>query len=191
MRDVFSLERDTQILADDSYIISYPYMLEYFAPKSSFDEGDVVRGAHMAYGWMQTILEMYPEPGENDLRMAAQVLNDAKAGNDLSTEKIDALASLVNNSVVGASKLLHFVAPQHFAIWDSRVYCYVHEKRPYHYRVNNARTYLDYVRVLKELAQEPEFAIFHASVQEKLGYDVSPLRALELVMFLNAPRYGG
>ncbi|MFH1493501.1 MAG: DUF6308 family protein [Pseudomonadota bacterium] len=191
MRDVFALEPATQILANYSYVISYPYMLEYFALKSSLDAGDVVRGAHMAYGWMPTILELYPEPGKCDLGMAAQTLNEAKAGKDLTAEKIEAMAALVNNSLVGASKLLHFVAPQHFPIWDSKVYSYVHEQRPHHYRVNSVATYLDYVKLLKELANKPEFANFHSSVQRKLGYNVSPLRALELVMFFNAPVYRG
>ncbi|GAB4365933.1 MAG: hypothetical protein Kow0042_05440 [Calditrichia bacterium] len=119
--------------------------------------------------------------------MAAKTLNEAKTGNEISAQKIKALASLVNNSLVGASKLLHFVAPLHFPIWASRVYSYVYEQRPYHNRVNNVNKYLKYVELLKELAKKPEFKNFHASVQRKFGYKVSPMRSLELVMFLNAP----
>ncbi|GAB4365928.1 MAG: hypothetical protein Kow0042_05430 [Calditrichia bacterium] len=61
MRDVFALEPSTRILADASYVISYPYIIEYFKAKSSVDARDVVRGADMAYGWMTTILELYPK----------------------------------------------------------------------------------------------------------------------------------
>ena len=50
---------------------------------------------------------------------------------------------------------------------------------------------MQYVALLKELATKAEFPALHSSVQKKLGYNVSPLRALELVMFLNAPVYGG
>ena len=50
-----------------------------------------------------------------------------------------------------------------------------------------AQIYVDYLNELATLAQRPEFARFHASMNEKVGYPVSPLRALELVMFLNAP----
>ena len=191
MRDIYALEPATQILADDSYVVSYPYLLEYFASKQSLEAGDVVRGAHMFYGWMPTILELYPEQGRSGLDVAAQTLAKAKAGSALSDKEIEALAALVNNSLVGASKLLHFVAPNHFPIWDSKVYSFVHEKRPHHYRVNSVVTYRQYVALLKDLTTKPEFPALHDSVQKKLGYNVSPLRAMELVMFLNAPVYGG
>ncbi|MCD0420835.1 DUF6308 family protein [Rubrivivax sp. JA1024] len=191
MRDIFSLEPTTEILADDSYVVSYPYLLEYFSSKPSLEAGDVVRGAHMIYGWMPTILELYPEQGRSGLDAAAQTLAKARVGSELSDKEIEALASLVNNSLVGASKLLHFVAPNHFPIWDSKVYSFVHEKRSHHYRVNSIPTYRKYVALLKDLAAKPDFQKLHASVQNKLGYNVSPLRALELVMFLNAPVYGG
>lgn len=191
MRDIFALEPETQILADDSHVDSYPYLLEYFSSKPSFDAGDVVRGAHMIYGWMPTILELHPEQGRSGLDEAAQTLAKAKAGSALFDEEIETLAALVNNSLVGASKLLHFVAPNHFPIWDSKVYSFVYERRPYYYRVNSVGTYKNYVALLKDLATKYEFPAFHSSVQKKIGYNVSPLRALELVMFLNAPVYVG
>lgn len=189
MRDVFELEPGTEILADDPYIASYPHLLEFFEPKTSLTVADVVCGAHMVYGWMPTILELYPDAERCDLQAAADMLTKAKQGLRLEAWEIDVLAGLVNNSVVGASKLLHFVAPQTYAIWDSKVYAFVHERRPHHYRVNSAQIYVDYLNELATLAQRPEFSRFHASMNEKVGYPVSPLRALELVMFLNAPIY--
>jgi hypothetical protein len=191
MRNVFLLETTTEVLSEDSYVLSYPHLLNYFAGKEVIEPGDVVRGAHMVYGWMPTILELYPEPGENDLPTAAGILTKAKDGATLAATELDALASLVNNSLVGASKLLHFVAPSKYAIWDSKVYSFVHEKRPHNYRVNNVAAYIEYLELLRHLATEVEFPPFHASVQAKLGYQVSPMRSLELVMFLNAPVYGG
>ena len=191
MRDVFVLEPTTKILPDDSYVVAYPYLLDYFNAKAPIAAGDVVRGAHMAYGWMPTILELYPEPGANDLSAAAALLARAKRGGVLTASELETLAALVNNSLVGASKLLHFVAPANYAIWDSKVYSFVHEKRPHHYRVNNVTTYIDYLNLLKDLATRSEFPAFNASVEAKLGYRVTPLRSLELVMFLNAPVYGG
>lgn len=191
MRDVFSLEPITQILPDDSYVVSYPFLLEYFASKSSFEAGDVVRGAHMVYGWMPTIVELYPEQGNEGLTLAASILTNAKRGIELSSKEIETLAALVNNSLVGASKLLHFAAPEHFPIWDSKIYSFVHEKRPHHYRVSSIEAYKNYKAVLQNLTNKAEFPSFHASVQKKLGYKISSLRALELIMFLNAPAYGG
>ncbi|AVD81752.1 hypothetical protein C4Q28_06045 [Pseudomonas sp. SWI6] len=185
MRDVFIIEPATQILADDAYVVSYPHLLEYFSSKQSLDAGDVVRGAHMVYGWMPTILTLYPEQGKAGLDKAAKTLEKARKGEALNDQEIEGLASLVNNSLVGASKLLHFVAPAYFPIWDSNVYSFIHESRPHYYLVNSLEEYKGYVQLLKDLAIKPGFQNFHGSVQRKLGYIVSPMRALELVMFLN------
>jgi len=145
----------------------------------------------MAYGWMPTILELYPDQKSIDLPKAAKLLTEAKTNGRLTAEQLEKLASLVNNSLVGASKLLHFVAPTNFAIWDSKVYSFVHEERPHNYRVNDAQKYLAYLDLLTSLSNDARFPIFYSSVKSKLGYDVTPFRALELVMFLRAPVYGG
>jgi hypothetical protein len=188
MRDVFKLEPTTTIFHDDPYIASYPHLLDYFRSKGKIEVSEVVCGSHMVYGWMPTVLELYPDVEEGtDLAAAARLLMKAKAGDVLDGKEIGSLAGLVNNSLVGASKLLHFVAPRTYAIWDSKVFSFVHEKPPHNYRVNNVRAYQDYLQVLGELAKRLEFQPFHASVNKKVGYDVSAMRALELVMFLNAP----
>ena len=66
----------------------------------------------------------------------------------LSGTEIADLATLVNNSLVGASKLLHFVAPNTYSIWDSKVFSFVHEKRPHNYRVNDVGAYQGYLALL-------------------------------------------
>lgn len=187
MRNVFLLERTTTIRPDASFIASYPHLVEYFSEKTEISPGDVVRAAHMAYGWMPTILDLYPASNKLDLASASLLLTKAKATGFLRPSEISALAGLVNNSLVGASKLLHFVSPYSFAIWDSKVYTFVHEEQPHHYRVNAVDAYVAYLDLLAQLAARQEFANFHASIQQKIGYAVSPFRALELVMFLNSP----
>ncbi|WP_423599948.1 hypothetical protein [Roseateles sp. MS654] len=189
MRDVFELERGTEILSDDPYIATYSHLLAFFEPKSSFNASDVVCGAHMVYGWMPTILELYPDADRCDLAAAAAMLTKAKLGHRLDAWELEALAGLMNNSVVGVSKLLHFVAPQNYAIWDSKVFAFVRGERPHHYRVNSVHFYQSYLEELRNLVERPGFEQFHASMNKKIGYAVSPLRALELVMFLNAPIY--
>ena len=57
-------------------------------------------------------------------------------------------------------------------------------------RVNNARTYERYLGLLQTLRQDVRFPTVHASINRKMGYPVSALRAIEVVMFLNAPRVG-
>lgn len=191
MTDVFDLEPHTCVRQDDSYILSYPHILSYFSGKTTFDAADVVRGAHMVYGWMPTVLELYPETPNDDLAVGATILTKAKETGVLSDEEIASLASLVNHSLVGASKLLHFVAPDRFAIWDSKIYAFVFQKKPHNYRVNEVAAYRRYLSLLAGIRSDSRFDAFHESVNEKIGYEVSPLRAIELVMFLNAPVFGG
>ena len=110
MNDIFELERQTAISTNSSYILSYPHILNYFAVKTTFGIEDVVCGAHMIYGWMPTVLDLYPHK-KIDLKQAAKFLNDAKSNGALTDQEINDLAGLINNSLVGASKLLHFVIP--------------------------------------------------------------------------------
>ncbi|MDR8016398.1 hypothetical protein [Ectopseudomonas guguanensis] len=44
-----------------------------------------------------------------------------------------------------------------------------------------------YLILLRQLQQDARFQDFHASINRKMGYQVSALRALEVVMFLNTP----
>jgi hypothetical protein len=189
MPDVFELELTTNISKDDSYLLSYPYLLNYFAVKPSITPQEVVCGAHMAYGWMPTILDLYTKKPNIDLSIAAGLLNTVKVTGTLADAQIEQLACLINNSLVGASKLLHFIAPNNFAIWDSKVYAFVYQEKAYNHRVNNVSKYRHYLGLLIRHKQDSRFSGFHASVINKIGYEVSPFRALELIMYLNAPTF--
>lgn len=188
MQNIFEIEKNTVIDNNDSYVTTYPYLIEFFSSKPSLNICDLICGSHMVYGWMPTILHIHIDDRINTPEII-QTLNDAKNGAELSLEKIYNLSKIVNNSVVGASKLLHFISPNNFPIWDSKVYSFIHNKKPHNQSVNNVNKYLAYTKILKEYSQQPEFEKFHNSVQKKIGYEVSPLRSLEIVMFLNAPKY--
>ena len=187
---VFDCEPRTPIPKDDSYIRSYPHILAYFEHREVFDTADLVRGAHLAYGWMPTVLKLNPRSAKITLERGAQLLTDAKRDGALPNAEIEALASLINNSLVGASKLLHFVAPEDFAIWDSRIYEFVFRQEPYSYRVKSVALYRDYLEALATIRADGRFERFHASVNERGGYPVSAFRAIELIMFLNTGTQG-
>ena len=88
--------------------------------------------------------------------------------------------------MVGVSKLLHFTAPNVFAIWDSKIYSFVFEEKPHNHRVNQLAKYREYMSRLDQIKRRPGFQAFHESVISKVGYEISSLRAIELVMFLNS-----
>jgi len=70
---------------------------------------------HMVYGWMPTMLDNINYEGIN----FNDIFEELKSGRNID---ISGIAKLTNGSVVGASKLLHFVYPDKYPIFDSRVY---------------------------------------------------------------------
>ena len=186
MNNVFHKEPSTHIPTDKSYIISYPYILAYFQNKDSYHEGDVVCGAHIVYGWMPTILDLYLKDKSLNLAKAAKLLTQVRQGYTLDDYELEVLTGLINNSLVGTSKMLHFIAPEKYAIWDSKICQFYLKKKAHQYRINNVMTYKSYLSILSELQRDDRFPAFHESVNNKLGYKVSGLRALELIIFLNS-----
>jgi len=184
MRDIFELEKHTEIDRNQSYIRSYPHLVAWLGGRERLNGGDVTCAAHMVYGWMPTVLELHVSDGFG-IDDAAVLLNMARREGKLADPAVAQLAGLVNHSVVGASKLLHFLSPEAFAIWDSRIYRFIYQKAPHQYRVNSVSEYQGYLELLRDLQRDARFPSFHASVNEKMGYPVSALRALEVVMFLN------
>lgn len=185
MQDIFLLESQTKVDRKNSYIRSYPHILDQLQTGVALTERDFVCGAHIVYGWMPTILDLYPT-AELTLQQGANLINKARVNGVLSESELANLAALVNNSMVGASKLLHFVNPNTFAIWDSKIYRFVHGQAAHQHRVNKVGAYVKYLDLLGTLRQDKRFPDFHASINEKMGYPVSPCRAIEVVMFLNA-----
>jgi hypothetical protein len=190
MRDIFDLADQTHINPREPYLRAYPYLVDYF---SELDIGpsQVVRAAHMVYGWMPTILEMHWDQGDADLRASARTLVKVCSGEDAAASELELLASVVNKSLVGASKLLHFAAPSRYPIWDSRVYRFVHEEAPYHYRLNDTDAFLAYVAQVRAITADPRMPKLLTSVESKLGYKVTPVRAVELIMFIHGANGGG
>jgi len=178
-------ERKVILRATDSYLLSYPEFITYFANLETITRHSLVIGAHFTYGWMPTILTLKFERQEPEdaLSGAVAILNEAKRGRLAGEKELEVLRDLINNSVVGASKLLHFINPHVYAIWDSNVYTYVNGKQPYHYQVNSPRNYLAYLDNCEEITRDKGFDHVHRSMNEKIGYEVTAYRALELVMY--------
>jgi len=185
MRDVFDLQKITEIDKSDTYIRSYAHLLNCIGGYRSFGEQEFVCACHMIYGWMPTILELKSGNGLLDPVGDHPLGTKARTGRSLTDEEITQLAQVINNSLVGASKLLHFVAPDAFAIWDSRIHRFLFpSEAPHNYRVNKIERYRAYLELLSGLKTDKRFDDFHKSVCRKVGYTVSGMRAIELVMFM-------
>ena len=127
---------------------------------------------------MPTILTLKLEQPEQVLAL----LNTAKKGTLLTAQELGLLKSCINNSMVGLSKLLHFINPEIYAIWDSKVFKYITCKKS-SYGIDKPNSYLDYLEALKALMNHPDFDPLFAKIQAKFSYPISPIRAIEIVIF--------
>lgn len=163
--------------------LSYKEFLAYFAGRQTLTEHDVVIGAYFTYGWMPTILEL-----RGPLADVVCIANQVKNSQRITGDQLRKVASAINGSIVGASKLLHFISPNTHAIWDSRVYRYLHQREPFQQRLEARGAYWEYLECLDSLARDQRFSTAKQVVEKVAGYPVTDKRAAELVMFFNGKR---
>jgi len=167
-----------------SDFISYPEFIKYFRDLKTIDRHNLSIGINFTYGWMPTIFEFRSDNFDETLG----ILNEVKKGNNLTVDDLVLIKGLLNNSLVGTSKLLHFINPVNFAIWDSRVYRYLTNKEPYVNSIGNCNSYLDYLAFCNYLTQHKEFDSLKNIVEMKVGYSMTAFRVAELVMYFNGTK---
>lgn len=166
---------------EHTYHRSYRHFVKYFSDKDTLTEQDLVIGANFTYGWMPTIMNFK----SNNFEESLNILNKAKLTERISTDEILALKSLVNNSLVGVSKLLHFVNPSVYAIWDSRV-CYFLLGKSHKYIIEKVDLYWEYLDLCGRVASEPKFKEIHTAFEASVNYKVAEFRVVEQLMFVNS-----
>jgi hypothetical protein len=168
-----------QIEKNASFINSYKEFIKYFADKDVLNEHHIIISSHFTYGWMPTIIDL-----KNDsINGIVTMLNEVKKGKILSSEELKQLRIGINNSLVGSSKLLHFINPDNYAIWDSRVYKYLTKLEPYDYRINDYEAYQNYLKLCRKLTTNAQFEQINNDIDEQTGYKVSKFRAIEIIMY--------
>lgn len=164
--------------------ISYVEFLKYFRDLKTITRHNLIIGINFTYGWMPTIFDF--RSGNFD--EALDILNRTKQGRNLTVDELILLKGLFNNSLVGTSKLLHFINPNNFAIWDSRVYRYLIGKEPYVNRIGDPKAYLAYLEFCVYLTTLDKFRSMQEKVEMEVGYSMTPLRIAELIMYSNGSK---
>jgi hypothetical protein len=187
--DFKKLKKYTEKLQDSkqeseksSYIQSYPEFVEYFKRLDSIKEHHFFIGAHFVYGWMPTIPTLHTQK----LRGVLEILNKAKKSKiHLNEQELEILKNCINRSMVGTSKLLHFINPKKYAIWDSRVLNYLNQtgNRENRWRINDPEDYLLYLDEISSISKRPGYRKIHALIEKLCGYPIEPMRAIEIIMF--------
>lgn len=115
------------------------------------------------------------------------ILNNVKQHINISDDDFLVLKEFSNNSLVGASKLLHFINPEDYAIWDSRVFKFLNNNEAAHkYKLEKVHVYREYLSYLSNLKASGSLNDVVAELKTKIDYPISDFRALELLFFLGS-----
>jgi len=177
------LEKDAlglKINDNDGYLRSYIALAKFFSGHKAIGADEFIQGSHMVYAWMPTILKKLET---ENLSPVLAALNSAKSGHILDISDLSLLKASINNSIVGASKLLHFANPALYPIWDSRVYKYITGGTSV-YGLDKPERYLGYLHRLVEITESSDYKNIHDIVSIQLPYEVTKMRTIELIMFL-------
>ncbi|MEQ9426100.1 MAG: hypothetical protein RJQ09_16870 [Cyclobacteriaceae bacterium] len=105
-----------------SYSEWYAKSYEVFKNDSDIKSiDDLIKVIAFTYSWMPTIPTIHFHQVINE-HLLIKRINDLRDGKTANRELLlKELVPVINNSVVGTSKLLHFIAPDYVPIIDSRV----------------------------------------------------------------------
>ena len=181
-----------------SYLVSYPLLVNYFKCLPLMSRDCFVLGLFMVYGWMPRALRLNCgcEIDEKEfLRVRSFLLKIQSAdtgrvmacldGEGMAT--LEKLKRMTNNSVVGMSKVLHFVNPEVFPIYDSNI-------GSLSKNFSDVKNYVKYVKGFHGFCLNVEDAVNRFCRSEKMmdfkaafGYDpefsVAGVRMVELTLF--------
>lgn len=184
IENIIVAERQVKIKDKNApYLRAYSEILRYFRNADTFTRHEFIVGAHIVYGWMPTILEI--SSSDDVVDRAADILNRVRNGAQIDLEKISVLKAAINNSVVGASKVLHFLKPDSYPIWDSVVYKFIHGTNS-QYQMGKAENYLNYVSACRRVTTDERFLPVYESMKVKIEDEITKIRAIEMIMYENA-----
>lgn len=169
---------------DTNYYLKSYWSLVKLA-KYTFDDDKhaCLRSLALAtYGWMPTIIKRdhFERFQCNDpVHAIKAVKNPQEAEKFIGTMCKDAP---INNSWVGTSKLMHFLNPEIFPIWDSKIAVIFGFKS---YSYNKKAAYLEYVQFMHSQVANAgnQFSGMAKLIKDRYGYWPSDIRCLEFYLF--------
>lgn len=169
----------------NSYFESYPYFISFFKKNNVIKNTEVLyQGANMVYGWMPTILDTQKKK-KDGYRDEKNVLSSIEIlGVKINSKDLEIVSAFMNNSIVGGSKLLHFIYPDKYPIWDSKICSVIMNSTNLNSKVKKIENYTNYCMAVRNIINEPPKNLieFKQGVKNKIKY----VRAIELILFLSA-----
>ncbi|MCV6574157.1 MAG: hypothetical protein OIF58_00315 [Cohaesibacter sp.] len=174
-------------IKSSNYHCSHLALLKLAAKTEDDENHDSLLSLSCAvYGWMPTILKVWDFKNFNVDNPITTIrrLNNVKAAL-IFLSRIENISPL-NNSWVGLSKLLYFLNPKIFPIWDSRIANNFGLNWPHQF--NNKKAYISYFQFMHNtLAEKPtNIDVISQLIMTEHNYKPSNIRCLELLLFVPA-----
>jgi hypothetical protein len=171
------MDKMQDVEVDNHYAQSYRYFIDYFKNIDVIEESHFYISTNFVYGWMPTILNYKSD----QISECISLLNRVKSGESLSEIQLTTLKSTINNSIVGVSKLLHFIDPNVYAMWDSRICNFLYGTTC---KVDSIDKFMEYTVFMRDVISSSDFDAFYLTYQQKFNDSSSKkMRALENMMF--------
>lgn len=182
-------ELSQTLLGDMHYLWLYAELLELAERTKEHESGNQLLAlVAAAWSWMPTTLKLESLPPKGLLQTIRSIRDARDAASFISGRE----TAPFGRSWSGSSKVLHFIKPDVFPIWDSRVA--VNFGLEHSYQINKPTAYLDYLNWMHFICL-PDFNRHRdvcTAMDEALGYParsgserprISKLRAAELILF--------
>jgi hypothetical protein len=155
---------------------SYRHFVKWFEEHKSLTEQDFVVASYFAYGWMPKVLRFRVY----NLKPALDAMNDVLKTNQIGKNHLELVKEALNNSYIGASKLLHFAKPNLIPIYDSNVaeFCFG-ETQGY----NDSDWFYAYKKYIDQLKTDKRSEKLRKRLSSEVGFDITTYRALEYTMY--------
>ncbi len=168
----------------EQQLTSYSFMLKFAQRvKKDLDKIALIGLAHMAYGWMPTMIRHI----RSDFNLAVWKKKIEKGS--LEKDFLEEVMALTNDSIVGTSKLLHFLNPEMYPIYDSKVYTSI-TNGDKHNLSKDIDNFVKYSERLRDFAKynKSDIAIIRKILVEKdyIPQDSSDIRVLEACLYASA-----
>jgi hypothetical protein len=174
---------------DDTYHFTYQHLCQLgrrpIAEK--WNNQEIIRVACMAYSWMPTTITLKRKKVDSSCDTIRNLISDK---NKLTSDNIETAAAFLGGSIIGLSKVLHFLAPDVYPIWDTAIYSFIYNKktRPAYGTVNRSERYVSYCKDVWKLVRSRKVLRkiqrdMVRPIRNRFGYRITPVRAVEAAMF--------
>ena len=171
---------------DERYFRQYPVLMQLGNDARTSEDDNKLFALELAiYAWMPQTMSSRPSSALTPCELSAVRTSSIAFPEFASMFRTRASPRENGHSWVGLSKVLHFLRPDCFAVWDS------HVARSFglnhSYQINSGPADLNYMQAIMELEKHvgPQISEIQTHVQRLAGYEIGPLRALELSLFVN------